>query len=333
MRCSPTPPPRLSWVLGRRRAGIATAALALAMVAGADAAAGADRGARCSFAGPERVLRIVVEPDPAVGGIRSGFAYIAARKQIVYVFAGGGGRRVPCRGPTPTTLNLESVQVSTARRLRSAEVFVDQRRGAFAPGDTDEGDDSPEIEFDLELGGRGLAYFLMMPGNDAVYARDLGTDTIASLNAFEAPFDFDVFIRGGGLVILGMGGDDLLSAAPPPPGPYDQYSPTPPGSGFGIGLLGGAGSDGLFGTPAADALVGGGGTDLVIAGGGDDAVETSDRAVDHVNCGAGRDRLTADGRDRTHGCERRGGLAAVARATRLIPGAAPHHLPLRLRAG
>jgi len=304
-------------------------ALALVLAAGGTTATAAGPPARCAFTSGTHLLQIKIKRDRDAPG-RTGTAYLGVRKRVVYLFAGVGGDAVECAGRSATTRNIEAVQVTAARRLRSAELYVDQRRGVFAPGHTDEGDGSSEVEFDISL-GRGLAYFLMTPGDDAVYARDLGTETIASLNAFEAPFDFDVTLRSGGLIFLGLGGDDLLSAEPPPPGPYDQYSPSPPGSGFGIGLIGGAGSDGLFGTPASDALVGGGGDDLLIGGAGVDALNSSDRAVDHVNCGAGRDRLTSDRRDRTAECERGGGAGAAARATRLPLGDPLDQLPLRLR--
>ena len=316
--------------MARRPAGMAAVAIAVAILAGAASAEAAPKAARCAFEEGSRVLRIEVERDPGAHK-RVGSVYIAARHRFIYVFAGRTGDSVPCSGPSPTTHNVESVDVSTASRLRSADVYVDQRDGRFAPGNTDEGDGSSEIEFQIALPAHGLAYFLMTDADDAVYARDLGTRTVASLNAFEAPFDFDVTVDGGGLIVFGLGGDDLLSAAPPAPGPYDQYSPSPPGSGFGIGLLGGPGSDGLFGSPAADALIGGGGTDLVIAGGGDDGVSTKDGARDFVDCGAGSDHLSADKRDRIHSCEARGGFSAATRATRLALGVTPDHLPLRLR--
>ena len=305
------------------------AALALVLATGGETATAAGPPARCVFTSGTHFLDIEIKRDRETPG-RTGMAYLASRKRFVYLFAGAEGDAVQCAGPSPTTRNIEAVRVTASPKLRSVEFYVDQRRGVFAPGNTDEGDGSSEIEFDISLGA-GLAYFLMTAGDDAVYARDLGTETIASLNAFESPFDFDVTLRQGGLIVLGLGGDDLLSAEPPPPGPYDQYSPSPPGSGFGIGLLGGAGSDGLFGTPASDALIGGGGADLVIGGAGVDAINTSDRAIDHVNCGAGRDRLTSDRRDRTAECERGGGGAAAARATRLPPGDPLDQLPLRLR--
>ena len=309
---------------------MAAAATVLVLAAGDAGAAAAGHDATCRFGGASRDLEITIERDQAAKG-RAGAVYLATRHRFIYVFGGSGGDEVPCHGAAPTTLNVDTVRVTAAAKLRAAEVFVDQRGGVFAPGNTDEGNGSSEIEFQIDLPLRGLAYFLMTRGDDAVYARDLGTQTLASLNPFESPFDFDVTVNGGGLIVLGLGGDDLLSASPSPPGPYDQYQPSPPGSGFGIGFLGGAGSDGLFGTPAADALIGGGGSDLVIGGAGEDGISTRDGIRDFVNCGAGRDRLTSDRRDRTHACEAHGGTAAARRATRLPGGVAPDHLPLRLR--
>ena len=309
---------------------MAAAAIALTLALGDAGAAAAEKAATCRFGGASRVLQITVRRDRAEDG-RAGSVYVATRRRAIYVFGGSNGDAVPCSGPSPTTLNVDTVRITAAAKVRAARVYVDQRGGVLAPGNTDEGDGSSEIEFEIDLPRRGLAYFLMTQGDDAVYARDLGAQTLASLNPFEAPFDFDVTVNGGGLIVLGLGGDDLLSAAPSPPGPYDEYAPSAPEPGFGIGLLGGAGSDGLFGSPAADALIGGGGTDLVIGGAGDDGIATRDRTRDFVDCGDGRDQLTSDRRDRTHACEARGGAKAARRATRLSGGVAPDHLPLGLR--
>ena len=310
---------------------MAAATAALAILGFGGTAAAAQQAAHCHFASGSHALRISIARDPKREG-RSGSAYVGVRRRFVYVFAGEAGDRVPCTGASPTTLNIEAVFVDAAPRLRSVELVVDQRGGVFAPGNTDEGDGSSEVEWDIDLGNRGLAYFLMTQGDDAVSALDLGDQTIADLNAFETHLDLDVSVRGAGLIVLGLGGNDLLSAVPPAPGPYDPYSSGPPTASFGIGLLGGAGADGLFGSPAADALVGGGGADFVAAGDGNDAIGTSDMSADVIDCGAGQDRLTSDKRDRAHACERRGGSAAAARATRLPPGVAPDQLPLRLRA-
>jgi hypothetical protein len=70
-------------------------------------------------------------------------------------------------------------------------------------------------------------------------------------------------------------------------------------------LQGGAGNDRLDGGPVADVLNGGGGNDIVLGGEGADTIKVRDGKQDTVNCGAGRDRVIADVKDRVAGnCER-----------------------------
>jgi len=54
----------------------------------------------------------------------------------------------------------------------------------------------------------------------------------------------------------------------------------------------------LFGTDAADRLAGTGGSDTILARGGADRISVRGGAVDLVRCGKGRDRVTADRKDR-----------------------------------
>jgi Ca2+-binding RTX toxin-like protein len=69
-------------------------------------------------------------------------------------------------------------------------------------------------------------------------------------------------------------------------------------------LRGLGGTDRLEGGVGADRIVGGPGRDMVIGGDGNDDIDVKDGQVDTVRCGAGRDRVRADRRDRLSGCER-----------------------------
>ena len=69
-------------------------------------------------------------------------------------------------------------------------------------------------------------------------------------------------------------------------------------------LEGGAGIDRLDGGPDADTLVGGPGRDAYLGGPGNDVIDSADGVAELVNCGAGRDRVTVDRRDRVRQCER-----------------------------
>ena len=69
-------------------------------------------------------------------------------------------------------------------------------------------------------------------------------------------------------------------------------------------LLGQAGADRLVGGPGADRLVGGAGKNSVSGGRGNDRVNAANGVRDRVDCGRGRDTVTADRADRLRGCER-----------------------------
>ena len=68
---------------------------------------------------------------------------------------------------------------------------------------------------------------------------------------------------------------------------------------------GGSGNDSLSGAAGADRISGGGGTDSFSGGGGNDRITSRDSRRETVRCGAGRDIVTADRRDRVFSdCER-----------------------------
>lgn len=92
---------------------------------------------------------------------------------------------------------------------------------------------------------------------------------------------------GGGDLVTGRAGDDSLEG--------------------GVGndrLLGGGGDDWLIGGPGGDRLDGGAGRDVYLAGAGADVIRSRDGVREVVNCGAGRDVVTADRIDVVIGCER-----------------------------
>jgi hypothetical protein len=69
-------------------------------------------------------------------------------------------------------------------------------------------------------------------------------------------------------------------------------------------LSGGPGGDRLTGGAGRDRLTGGGGTDRFVAGPGNDRIFSADGRREKVSCGAGRDSVTADRRDKLKGCEK-----------------------------
>lgn len=67
-------------------------------------------------------------------------------------------------------------------------------------------------------------------------------------------------------------------------------------------LKGGDGNDVLVGGVGTDTIVGGNGTDSISAGPGKDNINTQDGQQDAINCGLGRDVVTADPADTKKRC-------------------------------
>lgn len=69
-------------------------------------------------------------------------------------------------------------------------------------------------------------------------------------------------------------------------------------------LDGGSGDDFLSGGPGKDKLTGGKGSNTISGGTGNDTVKAKNRKRDVVNCGKGKDTVTADRVDKLKGCEK-----------------------------
>ncbi|MET0768920.1 MAG: hypothetical protein ABW081_03350, partial [Solirubrobacteraceae bacterium] len=101
---------------------------------------------------------------------------------------------------------------------------------------------------------------------------------------------------GGADCLRGGGGDDRLAGG----GGKDTLA----GGGGDDRLVGGKGKDVLEGGKGDDRLAGGAGVERFDGGAGRDVIAARDGRRETVRCGRGRDRVTADERDRTIGCER-----------------------------
>ena len=121
----------------------------------------------------------------------------------------------PCQ--TATVTNTDMIEVAVPDVAESDTVVVDLSGGPLAPGATDEGDGSSEIEVAISGIGGGFDTLSVIgsAGPDAFAAGFLSV----SLNADEATFDEDVTLTeqdsGVKLELLGGEGDDLLSLAEP----------------------------------------------------------------------------------------------------------------------
>jgi Ca2+-binding RTX toxin-like protein len=108
--------------------------------------------------------------------------------------------------------------------------------------------------------------------------------------------------RGGDDDLRGFGGPDRLIGAR-----GNDFISGDAGSDI---IVGGPGDDTLLGGAGNDVIVGGPGSDRIAGGIGRDTIRTVDGEVDHISCGAGRDRVLADAQDDVAGdCEKvvRGG--------------------------
>ena len=113
---------------------------------------------------------------------------------------------------TATVINTDSIDIAFADDSDSDIVVIDLSGGPLAPGATDEGDGSSEIEIDV-TGGDGSFDTLRIVGSS-------GPDAFASiplvavnLNAGEAVTDADVTVDATiSLELIGGDGDDELSA-------------------------------------------------------------------------------------------------------------------------
>jgi Ca2+-binding RTX toxin-like protein len=158
----------------------------------------------------------------------------------------------PCQ--TATVTNTDVIEVAVPDVPESNTVVVDLSGGPLAPGPTDEGDGSSEIEIAIDhLDGFDTLRVIGSAGPDALAAGFLSV----SLNADEETFDEDVTLVnqdvGVMLEFLGGEGDDLLSLADPGT-PLNAFGPKT--------VWGGPGDDRVIGDLQENDIDGGPGHDI-----------------------------------------------------------------------
>jgi Ca2+-binding RTX toxin-like protein len=188
----------------------------------------------------------------------------------------------PCSGATVTNTDTINATGGGGRDLFS----IDIGGGPLAPGFTDEGDGTSEIEIHVIAGGGADVVII-----EGTALRDFLVAGADGLN-LNGDSDADVFPSATeNLAMFGSGGNDVLTA----------------GGGFGTGgaagthavLVGRGGNDRLLGGRVLDDLVGGRGRDIAKGGrGGDLLVGQGDADKlfgqgqnDFLAGGGGRDRL------------------------------------------
>ena len=212
-----------------------------------------------------------------------------------------GTTQLDCAGPTPTVSNVDEISA-----FARSELALDIRNGPFAPGFTNEGDGSSEIEVEARFSRTGGLRVRGSSRGDSIALGEVTDGHAVNLNSREATRDADVTVDGGLNVIsiLGRGGNDRVTARGGPgfTGPLDTQMTVSAGIGRDR-LVGTANRDLLGGGAGPDYVVGGRGTDRIRTQGGGDTVRVRDRRRDFVQCGPGEDSIKADRTDRLVGCD------------------------------
>lgn len=238
--------------------------------------------------------------DGATIDIDPGFWQVTITREVDDIVLTYGHGELSCPGGPLSVYELDRI------RLVDADVRLDFEGGPFAPGLTDEGDGSSEIEFEVDYGFGGELELAMTKGRDELAVGMVGHRFLRGINfnPGEAERDVDMTIAPGDrnhfgeaeLAIEADHGPDRIVAAGGPEfaGPHADR----------LEIRGGAGKDLLLGGSGYDALIPGGGEDKVRAGGSNDIVEAVAGGRDRIDCGPGRnDLVEADRSDKTHSCK------------------------------
>ena len=163
-------------------------------------------------------------------------------------------------------------------------------RGGTAPALNVNPLEAGDTDADVTVAGgcsAPLLYAYGEAGDDTITGEALALDDYVYANG-GAGDDVLTAPRGiVGAIFYGGAGNDVIT-----------------GSRFEDVLRGDGGRDRILGGAGADNITGGAGADRISGGAGGDFVKVRDDARDSVTCGAGRDRVNTDRRDRVNGCER-----------------------------
>jgi hypothetical protein len=212
-----------------------------------------------------------------------------------------GGEPLQCEGGTPTVTNIDSIRYRAGVSV-GPTLQIDERGGPFAPGASDEGDGSSEIEISVD---RLSALFVAgTPHADDIAFGWARRRSGFNLDAAEAKPDVDLRIpRKFELATLfGEAGADTLSAnsraglaSPATTVGQEVFINGQSGDDVLIGgrndslLAGGRGSDLLAGGPGDDGISLGAGRDRAYGGSGSDFFYARDGQRDRIDCGPGLD--------------------------------------------
>jgi Ca2+-binding RTX toxin-like protein len=293
--------PPVSSLLRRRAFGVIAATALIATLHTFDAPA-ANAQATCTRDASTRTLFVTITDPGTALNIRAGGGAIDVSTY--------SGIVIPCPGP-PTTSNTDTIIIKDESGGDTLLMTI-LRPHRFAPGFTDEGDGTSEIEFQVDLGA----------GTDLfnVEAGEFGTGTgvrfglgTAGIN-LNGDSDVDLTLVGAERVSAsGTDAQDIISAG----GAFATGEPFPipiRSSGFAENdiLAGGRARDVLTGQQGNDRIVGGagdddldgaGGLDLLIGFRGDDVLNGGDDRDDLRGSDGGDELIGARGNDDLRGQE------------------------------
>jgi hypothetical protein len=219
-----------------------------------------------ALGGTGALLSLAGTSQQATQGVISSGGSFADPSAVAYTPLAGGPLLVADRSAAGGTGALFTIDPATGAQsvVSSGGSFVEPAGVAVVP--------PPCRGFSVDFAGSQQ--------NDEIVGSS-GSEAIAAVGGDDAVGAAE----GGDLVCGGEGDDELLGDRP-----ETDFRLV----GRDI-LVGGGGSDELDGGLASDRLVGGPDGDRLRAKGG---------SKDRLNCGGGRDRATADRKDRLRGCER-----------------------------
>ncbi len=250
------------------------------------------RAATCSFAPAQHRLTINSSDLKVIVSIRREGEQLVVRQD---------GGPIACGGAAATVANVDTISV-----FASTEFRIELGGGPLAPGFTDEGDGSSEIEVAARFGRAGGLRVLGSGGKDRIVMGDRAGLHAVDLNAREAQRDADVTVEGGHpvLSVIGHRGNDRISARGGAgfDGPLSWQTAISAGGGRDR-IKGAPKRDLIGGGPGADRINPGKGRDRIRSQGGVDRLRLRDREHDFARCGRGEDKVRADRRDKLAGCE------------------------------
>jgi Ca2+-binding RTX toxin-like protein len=172
-----------------------------------------------------------------------------------------------------------------------------------------------------EYGGQGLGRYIDNPGKELLLGGD-GNDLVLANACIQKGCSGDTYIaldstlegNAGDDVVTGGNQDDVITGGDG----HDTLTGlagndrldggtgddrVDGGAGNDV-LRGGAGSDTLDGGDGNDRMIGGSGQNLLMGGAGNDRFSVRNGKRDRVDCGPGKDQVSADKRDVLRHCER-----------------------------